>query len=236
MRRETGLCETRLCETRLCETRRGFGRPNRFFVELPLMNSFLASFSRQGGIQPSLCFVEGFLGSDPGAAGRVIRLLYLPGVQSDSRIGDSDTGSRVRRIARAACFGSQLVVGGLYIAVPARLDCLVQFVQSRVGPVCGLAYSALFKQPPEQGPTRGLNHQRLGCFDFGKFLHGASSPSKALAGPPPAVPHGVLSVSLASPDPGRANFSNPPQRIDALWHILSEDLEIMSHVFPGLRG
>jgi len=39
--------------------------------------------------------------------------------------------------------------------------------------VCGLSYSALFKEPPENRPLHGLSHERLSLFDFGELSHGA---------------------------------------------------------------
>ena len=150
-----------------------FGPANRLFVQLPLMNGFLTSFSRQVGIQLPLRFVEGVLGIHSGAVGRVIRFFHSLSEESDLRIDGRRCRFALPARRSTTCFGRQLFVRGFYVTPPARLNGLVQSVQGSVSLVCGLSYSAFFKQPPEHRPVHRFNHQRLGLFDFGKLSHGA---------------------------------------------------------------
>ena len=85
-------------------TRHRLGPANCLFVQLPLTNRFLTSFSRQSGIQLPLRFVEGCLGIHSGPAGRVIGLLHLFGVQPDLRVGDLGWWITHLIPCRAVCF------------------------------------------------------------------------------------------------------------------------------------
>src|SRR5208282_3298092 len=91
--------------------------------------------------------------------------------ESNLRINGLRCGFALAARSSATCF--RRFVGGFHVTAPARLNRLVQFVQGGIGFVCSLSYSALFKQPPENRPVHGFNHQRLGLFDFGELSHGA---------------------------------------------------------------
>ena len=150
-----------------------FGHAYRSFVQLPRLNGFLTSFSRQVRIQLSLRFVERVFRIHSGPVSCVIRFFHLLSEESNLRID----GLRWRVVlpagSSATCFRRQLFVGGFHVTAPARLNRLIQFVQGSIGLVGGLSYSALFKQPPENRPVHGFIHQRLGLFDFGELSHGA---------------------------------------------------------------
>ncbi len=150
-----------------------FGQAYRPFVQLPRLNGFLTSFSRQVRIQLSLRFVEGVFRSHSGLVGCVIRFFHLPSEESNLRINGLRCGFALAACSSVTCFRRQRFVGGFHLAAPARLNRLVQFVQGSIGLVGGLSYSALFKQPPENRPVHRFNHQRLGLFDFGELSHGA---------------------------------------------------------------
>ena len=150
-----------------------FGHAYRPFVQLPRLNGFLTSFSRQIRIQLSLRFIEGVFRSHSGPVSCVIRLFHLLSEESNLRIDGLRCRVALPAGSSASCSRRQLFVGGFHVTAPARLDRLVQFVQGSIGLVCGLSYSALFKEPPENRPVHGFNHQRLGLFDFGELSHGA---------------------------------------------------------------
>ena len=148
-----------------------FGQAYRPLVQLPRLNGFLTSFSRQIRIQLSLRFVEGVFRGHSGPVGCVIRFFDLLSEESNLRINGLRCGFALAARSSATCF--RRFVGGFHVTAPARLNRLVQFVQGGIGFVCSLSYSALFKQPPENRPVHGFNHQRLGLFDFGELSHGA---------------------------------------------------------------
>ena len=150
-----------------------FGPANRLFVQLPLMNGFLTSFSRQIRIQLSLRFIEGVFRSHSGPVSCVIRLFHLLREESNLRIDGLRFRFALPAGLSAACFRHRRFVGGFHLTAPARLNRFVQFVQGSIGLVCGLSYSALFKEPPENRPLHGLSHERLSLFDFGELSHGA---------------------------------------------------------------
>lgn len=152
-----------------------FGPTNCLFVQLPLVNGFLASLSRQVSIQLSFRFIEGVFGIHPGAVGRVIRFFHFHNEESCFRINGLRHRFCLPTRCSAARFRRQLFVDGFYVTAPARLNGLVQFVQGRVSLVCGLPYAALVKQPLEHRPFHRLHHQRLGLFDFGELSHGAKT-------------------------------------------------------------
>ena len=150
-----------------------FGQAYRPLVQLPRLNGFLTSFSRHIRIQLSLRFVESFFRSHSGLVGCVIRFFHLLSEESNLRIDGLRCGFALAACSSATCFRRQRFVGGFKVAAPARFNRLVQFVQGSIGLVGGFSYSALFKQPPENRPVHGFNHQRLGLFDFGELSHGA---------------------------------------------------------------
>lgn len=155
------------------ETMSCFGHAYRPFVQLPRLNGFLTSFSRQIRIQLSLRFIEGVFRSHSGPVSCVIRLFHLLSEESNLRIGGLRCRVALPAGSSASCSRRQLFVGGFHVTAPARLDRLVQFVQGSIGLVCGLSYSALFKEPPENRPVHGFSHERLSLFDFGELSHGA---------------------------------------------------------------
>jgi len=150
-----------------------FGHAYRPFVQLPRLNGFLTSFSRQIRIQLSLRFVEGVFRIHSGPVSCVIRFFHLLGEESNLSIDGLRWRVTLPAGSSTTCFRRQLFVGGFHVTAPARLNRLIQFVQGSIGLVGGLSYSALFKQPPENRPVHGFNHQRLGLFDFGELSHGA---------------------------------------------------------------
>ena len=150
-----------------------FGQAYRPFVQLPRLNGLLTPFSRQIRIQLSLRFIEGVFGSHSGPVSCVIRLFHLFREESNLRIDGPRFRFALPAGSSAACFRRRRFVGGFHLTAPARLNRLVQFVQGSIGLVCGLSYSALFKQPPENRPLHGFIHQRLSLFDFLEFFHGA---------------------------------------------------------------
>ena len=150
-----------------------FGHAYCPFVQLPRLNRFLTSFSRQIRIQLSLRFVEGVFRIHSGPVSCVIRFFHLLGEESNLSIDGLRWRVAWAAGSSTACFRRQLFVSGFHIAVPACLNRLIQFVQGSVGLVGGLSYSALFKQPPENRPVHGFIHQRLGLLDLGEFFHGA---------------------------------------------------------------
>ena len=150
-----------------------FGHAYRPFMQFPRLNGFLTSFSRQIRIQLSLRFIEGVFRSHSGPVSCVIRLFHLLSEESNLRIDGLRFRFALPAGSSATCFRRQRFVGGFDVTAPARLNRLVQFVQGSIGLVCGLSYSALFKEPPENRPVHGFNHQRLGLFDFGELSHGA---------------------------------------------------------------
>jgi len=163
-------CQALNC--RFAGTMSRFGPAYRPFVQLPRLNGFLTSFSRQVRIQLSLRFVEGVFRSHSGPVGCVIRFFHLLSEESNLRIDGLRFRFALPAWSSATCSRRQLFVGGFHVTAPARLNRLVQFVQGSVGLVCGLSYSALFKQPPENRPVHRFNHQHLGLFDFGELSHG----------------------------------------------------------------
>ena len=150
-----------------------FGHAYRSFVQLPRLNGLLTSFSRQIRIQLSLRFIEGVFRSHSGPVSCVIRLFHLLREESNLRIDGLRFRFALPAGSSAACFRRRRFVGGFHLTAPARLNRLVQFVQGSIGLVCGLSYSALFKEPPENRPLHGLSHERLSLFDFGELFHGA---------------------------------------------------------------
>ena len=150
-----------------------FGHAYRSFVQLPRLNGLLTSFSRQIRIQLSLRFIEGVFRSHSGPVSCVIRLFHLLREESNLRIDGLRFRFALPAGLSAACFRHRRFVGGFHLTAPARLNRFVQFVQGSIGLVGGLSHSMLFKQPPENRPVHGFNHQRLGLFDFGEFSHGA---------------------------------------------------------------
>ena len=150
-----------------------FGHAYRPFVQLPRLNRFLTSFSRQIRIQLSLRFVEGVFRSHSGPVSCLIRFFHLLREESNLRIDGLRFRVALPAASSAACSRRQRFVGGFHLTAPARLNGLIQFVQGSIGLVRGLSNSALFKQPPENRPVHGFSHQRLGLFDFGEFSHGA---------------------------------------------------------------
>jgi hypothetical protein len=151
----------------------GFGHAYRPFVQLPRLNRFLTSFSRQIRIQLSLRFVEGVFRIHSGPVSCGIRFFHLLSEESNLRIDGLRFRFALPAGSSAACSRRQLFVGGFHVATPARLNGLVQFVQGGIGLVCGLSYSAFFKQPPEYRPVHGFSHERLSLFNFGELSHGA---------------------------------------------------------------
>src|SRR5208282_1880072 len=128
-----------------------FGQAYRPLVQLPRLNGFLTSFSRQIRIQLSLRFVEGVFRGHSGPVGCVIRFFDLLSEESNLRINGLRCGFALAARSSATCF--RRFVGGFHVTAPARLNRLVQFVQGGIGFVCSLSYSALFKQPPENRPV-----------------------------------------------------------------------------------
>lgn len=150
-----------------------FGHAYRSFVQLPRLNGLLTSFSRQIRIQLSFRFIEGVFRSHSGPVSCRIRFFHLLRDESNLRIDGLRWRLALPAASSTTCSRRHLFVGGFHLTAPARLNCLVQFVQGSIGLVCGLSYSALFKEPPEDRPVHGFNHQRLGLFDFGELSHGA---------------------------------------------------------------
>jgi len=150
-----------------------FGHAYRLFVQLPRLNGFLTSFSRQVRIQLSFRFVEGVFRIHSGPVSCVIRFFHLLSEESNLRIDGLRWRVALSAGSSATCFRRQLFVGSFHVIAPAHLNRLVQFVQGSIGLVCGLSYSALFKEPPENRPVHGFSHERLSLFDFGELSHGA---------------------------------------------------------------
>ena len=101
-----------------------FGHAYRPFVQLPRLNGFLTSFSRQIRIQLSLRFVEGVFRIHSGAVGWIIRFLHPLSEESNLRIDLRCWFA----LPSATCLRRQLFVGDFHVTAPASLNRLVQFV------------------------------------------------------------------------------------------------------------
>lgn len=146
-----------------------FSLPDCLFVQLPLVNGFLTSFSREAGIHLSLSFVEGFFCVDSGTTSCIIRMFDFLNKRLDFWISRSRGGF----IGAVRCFSRRVLISNFDFGAPARFDLRVQPVQGGIGPVCNFSHPALLEQPSEHRPFHGLAHQGLRFFDFREFSHGA---------------------------------------------------------------
>jgi len=173
--RERKLVDYRALTCRLGGTRNRFGPPDCFFVQLPLVKGFFASFSRQAGIHLSFRFVKCVLGVRSRAARGIVCLFHFLHEQLYFAI------SRLARFAWLSFRSfSQFSVSGFYFRAPARFNLFIQPVQSSIGPVSHFSDSALLKQPGEHRPIHRLGHQHFGLFDFWQLSHGAATIARSL--------------------------------------------------------
>jgi len=151
---------------RLAGTGNRFGSADCFFVKLPLVDGFPASFACEIGIQRSLGFIERIFRIGPRAAGSLVRFLDFAHERLNFRIG-----GRRCRFALTAAFARQRFVSCFNFIPPARFRGPILFIQSGIGLVRDLSHFAFLKEPGEDRPVHRFGHQRLGVLNFGKLSH-----------------------------------------------------------------
>ena len=149
-----------------------FCQSDGFFMKLPGANRLPAAFPRQICIQLPLGLIESVFRGHSCAMRGVIRFLHLSRKQHDFRI-DLARLRLARGTRGMSAFRHHLFVSGCYLTIPARFYVVVQLVQSSIGLIGGLAYSAFFKEPSKHRPIHCLIHHHFCFFDLAKFSHRA---------------------------------------------------------------